>query len=135
MKTKTCLTLADAKAIATEAEAAAARNGWRVVIAVFDDGGNLMLLQRMDGSQLGSVAVAQAKGRTALLFKRPTKAVEDAVAGGRTVMLTLPGATPIEGGLPILWKDEIIGAVGVSGAQSHEDAEVARAGIAALGPI
>ncbi len=133
MKTKTCLSLADARTIAAAAEAEASKNHWNVVIAVLDDGGHLLLLQRMDGTQIGSIDVAQAKGRTALLFQRPTKAIEDAVAGGRTVMMTLPGATPIEGGVPILWQGEIVGAVGVSGVQSHQDAQIAKAGADALG--
>jgi len=133
MKTKPCLTLADAKAIAAAAEAEARKNGWNVVISILDDGGHLLFLQRMDGVQLGSVEVSQAKGRTALLFKRPTKAIEDAVAGGRVSMMTLPGATPIEGGVPIVWQGEVVGAVGVSGVQSHEDAQIARAGAEAVG--
>ncbi|MFO1190107.1 MAG: heme-binding protein [Alphaproteobacteria bacterium] len=133
MKTKPCLTLADAKTIAAASEAEARKNGWNVVISVLDDGGHLVFLQRMDGVQLGSVEVSQAKGRTALLFKRPTKAIEDAVAGGRATMMTLPGATPIEGGVPIVWQGEVVGAVGVSGVQSHEDAQIARAGAEAVG--
>lgn len=133
MKTKSCLTLADAKSIAAAAEAEARKNNWNVVIAVLDDGGHLLFLLRMDGVQLGSVEVAQAKGRTALLFKRPSKAIEDAVAGGRAAMMTLPGATPIEGGVPITWQGEVVGAVGVSGVQSHEDAQIARAGAEAVG--
>lgn len=133
MKTKPCLTLADAKAIAAAAEAEARKNGWNVVIAVLDDGGHLMVLQRMDGVQLGSVDVAQAKGRTALLFKRPSKAIEDAIKGGRTAMMALPGATPIEGGVPIVWQGEVVGSVGVSGVQSHEDAQIAQAGADAAG--
>ena len=102
MFVKNALTLADAKQIAAAAEAEALKNKWSVTIAVLDDGGNLLYLQRLDDAPLGSVTVAQEKARTALLFKRPTKAIEEIVAGGRLVMLTLPGATPIEGGLPLI---------------------------------
>ena len=131
MYLKNALTLSDAKAIAAAAEAEAVKNEWQVTIAVFDEGGHLLFLQRLDGAPLGSVAVAQEKARTALLFKRPSKAIEEAIAGGRVVMLTLPGATPIEGGLPLLNKGEIIGAIGVSGVQSSQDGQIASAGVAA----
>ena len=131
MYLKNALTLSDAKAIAAAAEAEAMKNEWWVTIAVFDEGGHLLFLQRLDGAPLGSVAVAQEKARTALLFKRPSKAIEEAIAGGRVVMLTLPGATPIEGGLPLLNKGEIIGAIGVSGVQSSQDGQIASAGVAA----
>jgi uncharacterized protein GlcG (DUF336 family) len=128
MRTKHCLTLETAKMIAAAAEAEAARQGWNVVIAIHDDGGNLVYLQRMDGTQVGSVVVAQEKSRTAILFKRPSKAMEDAVAGGRNVVMTMPGATPIEGGLPLVHKGEIVGSIGVSGVQSNQDGIVAKAG-------
>jgi glc operon protein GlcG len=129
MYTKSALNLADAKQIAAAAEAEALNNKWSVTIAVLDDGGNLLFLQRLDDAPLGSIAVAQEKARTALLFKRPTKAIEEIVAGGRIVMLTLTGATPIEGGLPLLNKGQIIGAIGVSGVQSSQDAQIAGAGV------
>jgi glc operon protein GlcG len=131
MYTKSALNLADAKVIAAAAEAEALKNKWSVTIAVFDDGGNLIFLQRLDEAPLGSIAVAQEKGRTALLFKRPTKAIEEIIASGRTAMLTLPGATPIEGGLPLLHNGQIIGAIGVSGVQSPQDAQIAKAGVEA----
>jgi glc operon protein GlcG len=130
MYAKNALTLADAKAIAAAAEAEALANDWNVTIAVLDDGGNLLYLQRLDGAPLGSIVVSQEKARTALLFKRPTKAFEEMIGNGRTVMLTLPGATPIEGGLPLLNQNVIIGAIGVSGVQSSEDAQIAGAGVA-----
>ena len=130
MKMKPTLTLDDAKQIVAAAEAEALRQGWNVVIAIHDDGGNLLLLQRMDGTQIGSVHVAQEKARTALLFKRPSKALEDAVQGGRTVMITLPGATPIEGGLPLVYQGVVVGSIGVSGVQSNQDGIVAAAGVA-----
>lgn len=132
MRNKPALTLEDAKRVAAAAEAEAVKNGWNVVIAIHDDGGNLLYLQRMDGTQVGSVVVAQEKGRTAVLFKRPSKAIEDVVAGGRTVMLAMPGATPIEGGLPLVYEGEVVGAIGVSGVQSFQDGIIAKAGVEAL---
>ena len=123
------MTLADAKQIAAAAEAEALKNNWRVTIAVLDDGGNLLFLQRLDEAPLGSIVVAQEKARTALLFKRPTKVFEEIIASGRTAMLTLPGATPIEGGLPLLNNGQLIGAIGVSGVQSPQDAQIAGAGV------
>jgi uncharacterized protein GlcG (DUF336 family) len=97
-------------------------------IAIVDDGGNLMYLERMDESQLGSLDVSIAKARCALLFKRPTKALEDAVAGGRAVVMTLPNAVPVEGGLPLTAYGKIVGAIGISGATSPQDGIVAKAG-------
>ncbi|MGA7657341.1 MAG: heme-binding protein [Methylocella sp.] len=129
MYVKNALTLADAKQIAAAAEAEALKNNWRVTIAVLDDGGNLLFLQRLDEAPLGSIVVAQEKARTALLFKRPTKVFEEIVANGRVAMLTLPGATPIEGGLPLLNNGQLIGAIGVSGVQSPQDAQIAGAGV------
>jgi len=129
MYVKNALTLTDAKLIAAAAEAEALKNNWRVTIAVLDDGGNLLFLQRLDEAPLGSIVVAQEKARTALLFKRPTKVFEEIIASGRTAMLTLPGATPIEGGLPLLNNGQIIGAIGVSGVQSPQDAQIAGAGV------
>ena len=125
---KYALTLDGAKKAATAAEAEALKNGWNVVIAITDDGGNLLYLQRLDGTQASSSETAARKARTAALFKRPTKALEDAVAGGRVSLLSLPNVTPLEGGLPILYKGEVIGAIGVSGAQSSQDAQVAKVG-------
>jgi uncharacterized protein GlcG (DUF336 family) len=129
MYVKNALTFADTKQIAAAAEAEALKNNWRVTIAVLDDGGNLLFLQRLDEAPLGSIVVAQEKARTALLFKRPTKVFEEIIASGRTAMLTLPGATPIEGGLPLLNNGQIIGAIGVSGVQSPQDAQIAGAGV------
>jgi len=129
MYVKNALTLDDAKQIAAAAEAEALKNNWCVTIAVLDDGGNLLFLQRIDEAPLGSIVVAQEKARTALLFKRPTKVFEEIIASGRTAMLTLPGATPIEGGLPLLNNGQIIGAIGVSGVQSPQDAQIAGAGV------
>jgi glc operon protein GlcG len=123
------LTLAAAKQMATAAEAEARKNNWNVVICIVDEGGHLIYLQRMDETQLASIEIAQGKAKTAVLYKRPTKAMEDAVAGGRNVVMTLPGALPVEGGLPIAVDGRIIGGIGVSGVQSTQDAQIARAGL------
>lgn len=131
LATKKSLTLAAAKQIAAAAEAEAAKNNWNVVIAVVDDGGHLIYLQKMDETQVGSVRVAQEKAQTSVNFKRPTKAMEDAVAGGRNVVLKLPGALPVEGGLPIMADGKLIGAIGVSGVTSQQDGQIAAAGVAA----
>ena len=135
LATKRALTLDVAKELSAAAEAEAVRNNWNVVIAIVDDGGRLLHLVRRDGTQYGSVEVAQDKARTAIAFRRPTKALEDAVAGGRNAILNLTGATPIEGGLPIVVDGEMIGAIGVSGVQSHQDAQVAQAALDALARI
>jgi uncharacterized protein GlcG (DUF336 family) len=127
------LTLADAQRVAAAARVKAVAEGWTVVIAVVDDGGHLVFFERADGTQKASCVVAVEKAKTAIFFKRPTKALEDAVASGRTVMLALPGATPIEGGLPLVSADgHFVGAIGVSGVMSSQDGQVAAAGVAAL---
>ena len=126
------LSLEDAKRVAAAARAEAEKNGWAIVIAVVDDGGHLIYLERMDGTQKASSRIAEAKGRTAILFKRPTKAIEDNVLEGRTVMMGLPGAVPLEGGVPLLKDGQFVGGIGVSGVQSFQDGIVARAGAAAL---
>jgi glc operon protein GlcG len=132
---KKTLTLAAARQIAAAAEQEAARNQWTMVIAIMDDGGNLLYLERMDGTQIGSIAVAQAKAHSALAFKRPTKALEDAVAAGRTAVLKLPGAMPVEGGLPLLAGGMIVGSIGCSGGTSQQDGIAAKAGADALAKI
>src|SRR4051812_50491 len=129
--TKPTVTLELAKKIAAKAQAEAAKNNWTVVIAVVDDGGNLVYLEKMDGTQLGSIDVAQAKARTAIKFKRPTKAFEERVAGGATNLLTL-GVIAAEGGLPLVVNNAFIGAVGVSGMTSAQDGQIAAAGLTAL---
>lgn len=128
MATKKALTLAAAKKIAAAAEAEALKNKWNVVIAILDDGGHTIYLQRMDGTQLGSIEVAAQKARTALFFKRPSKAFEDGLAGGRQAILGLPGVTPVEGGLPLTVGGQIVGAIGVSGVTSQQDGQIALAG-------
>ncbi len=130
--TKKVLTLAASQRIAGMAHVEADKNGWRLVIAILDDGGHLLYLERMDGAQIGSVQVAQDKARSAVLFKRPTKALEEAVAAGRTVVMKLAGAIPVEGGHPIVVDGEVLGAIGVSGATSAQDSQVALAGLKAL---
>ena len=127
------LTLEDANRISLSARRAAEENNWNVVIAVVDDGGHLISLQRMDGTQKGSVRVAEQKARTAILFKRPTKAFEDAVLQGRTVMMSMPDAICLEGGLPLIRDGVFLGAIGISGVKSSEDGVVAERGAAALG--
>jgi uncharacterized protein GlcG (DUF336 family) len=131
LATKKALTLEVAKEMAAAAEAFARKNNWNVVIAILDDGGNLVYLQRMDNVQIGSIEVAQRKGLSAIKFKRPTKIFEDGVAS-RPALLALPGAIPIEGGLPIEHEGQILGAIGVSGVTSQQDGQIAKAGVDAL---
>jgi glc operon protein GlcG len=132
MKMKFVLTLADAKRVAAAAVEEARRNGWSVVVAIVDDAGLLVYLERLDGVQPASCDIAQAKARAAALFRRPTKALEESVAGGRLALLSLPHITPVEGGLPLVYEDQFVGAIGVSGVQSFEDGVVAKAGVEAL---
>ncbi len=129
------LSLVDAKRVAAAASAKAQAEGWTVVIAVHAGGGHLIYLERADGTQLGSVVVAQEKSRTALLFKRPTKALEEGVLGGRVHMMSLPGVTAVEGGLPLILDNEVVGSIGVSGVQSSQDGIVAAAGAEALASL
>jgi uncharacterized protein GlcG (DUF336 family) len=130
---KKVLTLDGARQVAAAAEAEAKKNNWNVVIAVVDDGGNLIYLQRIDGTQTGSIQVAIEKARTAQAFKRPTKVFEDAIAGGRNALIALHGALPLEGGVPILVGGQLVGAIGVSGVKSTEDGQIAKAGADSLG--
>ena len=130
---KKVLTLDGARAVAAAAEAEAKKNNWNVVIAIVDDGGNLLYLQRLDGTQTGSIQVAIDKARTAQSFKRPTKVFEDAIAGGRNALIALHGALPLEGGVPILVGGQLVGAIGVSGVKSTEDGQIAKAGADSLG--
>jgi len=127
------LTLEAAKKVAAAAEEEALKNKWNVVIAIVDDGGSLVYLQRLDETQIGSIEVAIQKAKTAVNFKRPTKALEDAVmSGGRTVVLSLPGALPLEGGLPLMVDGKLVGAIGVSGVTGQQDGQIAKAGADAL---
>ncbi len=134
MKTQPMLGLADVKTMAAAAEAEALQNQWAVSIAIVDAGGHLLWLQRLDGAAPVSAAIAPAKARTAALGRRETKVYEDMINGGRTSFLSAPLIEGmLEGGVPILVDGHCVGAVGVSGVKSSEDAQVARAGIAALG--
>ncbi|MEO8767886.1 MAG: heme-binding protein [Nitrosospira sp.] len=132
MDNKITLTLDDAKKITAAAEVEARRNDWPVVIAIVDDGGHLLHLMRLDNTQFGSVEVAMQKAHAAIAFRRPTKVWEEHVAEGRMRYLGLPGTLPIEGGLPITMNGQFIGAVGVSGVRSNQDAQIAQAGLDAL---
>jgi len=133
MKTKPCLTLEDCKKIGAACEAEARKNNWNVVIAILDDGGHLLWLARMDGATPANAEIAIGKARTAAVSRRSTKVWEDRISGGRLSMLGMP-ILPVQGGVPILHEGQCVGAVGVSGVQSHEDEQIANAGIAALGP-
>lgn len=133
MRNRPTLTLDDARRVAAAAEAEALANRWAVAIAVVDDGGHLLWLQRLDGAPPISAAIAPAKARTAALGRRETKLYEDMINQGRVSFLSapdLPGM--LEGGVPMLVDGDCVGAVGVSGVKSGEDAQIARAGIAAL---
>lgn len=121
-----------ARKIMAGAEAEAKKNNWNVAIAIVDTGGHLVLFERLDGTQVGSVQVAQDKARTANNFRRPTKVFEDAIAGGRVSLLGLSGATPVDGGLPIVVDGKIVGGIGVSGVTSQQDAQIAKAGLDAM---
>jgi glc operon protein GlcG len=128
------LTLEQAKGIMAGAEAEAEQNNWPVVIAIVDTGGNLVLLQRLDNAQFGSVEVARQKAWSAAAFRRPTKAFQEAIAGGgaNLRLLRLEGASPLEGGIPIAVDGRVVGAIGVSGVTSEQDAQIAQAGIDSL---
>lgn len=128
---KQVLTLSVAKKIADAAEAEAVKRGATVVIAVVDDGGHLILLERLDDTQVASVEVGIGKARTAAIFRRPSKVFEDQVREGRVAALALPGATPLQGGVPIIVDGKVIGAIGVSGNTPQEDEDIAKAGAAA----
>jgi uncharacterized protein GlcG (DUF336 family) len=134
MKTKSVLESADIKAIAAAAEAEALANQWAVTIAIVDDGGHLLHLNRLDGAPPVSAHIAPAKAHTAALGRRDSKVYEDVVNGGRFSFLSAPDLKGLlEGGVPVMKDGQCIGAVGVSGVKSSEDAQIARAGIAAIG--
>jgi uncharacterized protein GlcG (DUF336 family) len=127
------LTLEDCKKISAAAEAEAKKNNWNVCVAILDDGGHLLHLIRMDGGTPANARIAIDKARTAAETRRSTAMWEERIKAGRTSMLKMPGILPVQGGLPIVIDGECIGAVGVSGVQSHEDEQIAKAGIGALG--
>ena len=132
MQTKPILTLQDVKKIAAAAEAEALANNWAVVISIVDDGGHLLWLQRLDGAAPISSQIAPAKAKTAALGRRESKVYEDMINGGRVSFLSAPLEGMLEGGVPIVFEGHVLGAVGVSGVKSAEDAQIAKAGIAAL---
>jgi uncharacterized protein GlcG (DUF336 family) len=127
---KRALTLEGAKTIAAAAVAEARKNQWNMIIAVVDDGANLMYLERMDGAQIGSIEIAQLKARSAVKFKRMTKEFGDRLAAGADFLLSVPDLAPFDGGVPIMVGGECVGAVGVSGATAEQDGHVARAAAA-----
>lgn len=134
MKTKSALEFADVKTIAAAAEAEAVKNNWAVSIAIVDDGGHLLWFQRLDGAAPISSHIAPGKARTAAVGQRETKVYEDMINGGRVSFLSAPDLSAmLEGGVPIMKDGQCLGAVGVSGVKSSEDAQIAKAGIAALG--
>ncbi len=130
----TPINLEHAKKVVAGAEAEARKNHWSMAIAVLDSGGHLVMLERMDGTQLGSIEVARDKAYSAVLYRRPTKVFQDLVGqgGANLRLLGLRGASVLEGGIPLIVDGKVIGAVGVSGAASEQDAQVAKAGADAL---
>ena len=132
MRSKPCLTLEDCRKITAACEAEAKKNKWIVSIAILDDGGHVLMLTRMDGAAPVTAQIATEKGRSAAVSRRSTKVSEDRIAAGRVALLKMP-VLPVQGGVPIMHQGECVGAIGVSGVQSHEDEAVCNAGIAALG--
>ncbi len=133
MKTKPVLSLEDVRRMANAAESEASAHGWAVVIAIVDDGGHLLWLQRGDGAAPVSAEIAAAKARTAALGRRESKVYEDMINQGRAAFLSAPSLQGmLEGAVPILFDGQCLGAVGVSGVKSSEDVQIARAGVAAL---
>jgi len=129
---KKVLSLEDSRKAAAAAATEAKKNKWNMAIAVVDDGGHLVYFERIDETQFGSIDIAIGKARTAASLKRPTKALEDALNGGQYAILTFPNILPREGGLPINADGQVVGAIGVSGGTSPQDAPVAKAGVDAL---
>jgi uncharacterized protein GlcG (DUF336 family) len=132
MKKRAELTLEDCLKLSAGAEAEARKNGWNVVIAILDDGGHLLHLMRMDGATPANAAIAVEKGRTAAISRRSSGKWQEIVQGGRPEMMKMPGILPVQGGMPITVDGTCIGGVGVSGVQSHQDEQIAQAGIDAL---
>ena len=126
------ITVEQAKKIAAGALAESKKNNWRMAISIVDNHGFPVYFERMDDTQTASVQIALDKAKTAAMFRRPSKAFEDGIAKGRVALLGLTGATPIEGGLPIMIDGKVIGGIGVSGANADQDAQAARAGLNAL---
>lgn len=132
LATKKALTLDAARELAAAAEKFALGKNWKVAIAVVDEAGNLVYFQRMDGSPLSAVEISQRKARTAAVYGRPSKMFNERIAKGENGVVALPGILPFEGGLPIVVDGQMVGAVGVSGVVSHEDAQIGQAGIDTL---
>lgn len=126
------ITLEVAKKMVAAGEAEAVKNGWNVAITIVDASGSLIMFQKLDETQPGSIAVSQGKARTAALFKRPTKAMEEMISGGKTAFLAIDGILPIQGGVPVVADGKVIGAIGVSGVTSAQDEQVAMAALAVL---
>ena len=126
------ITLEAAQKMMAAAEAEASANNWNVAVTIVDAGARLIMFQKMDGTQMGSIDVSMGKARTAANFKRPTKAMEEMITGGRTPFLAVDGIVPVQGGVPVVVGDAVIGAVGVSGVSSAQDEQVALAAISAL---
>ncbi len=127
MKSKPCLTLEDCKRMMAACEAEARRNSWEVVIAILDDGGHLLMLERMDGATPANAEIAVRKGRIAAISRRATKAWEQRIKDGRMAILKMP-VLPVQGGIPVMYEGVCVGGIGVSGVASHEDEQVAQAG-------
>jgi len=132
LATKKALTLEIARGMAAAGEEFARKNGWRVAIAIVDEGGYLIYFQRMDGAPLSSVDLANRKARTAAIFGRPSKAYNERIQQGETGVVAIPGVLPFEGGLPITYEGQVLGGIGVSGVTSQQDGMVAQAGLDAL---
>jgi uncharacterized protein GlcG (DUF336 family) len=126
------ITLEAARKMAAAGEAEALKNGWNVAITIVDAGGALIMFQKLDETQPGSIAVSQGKARASALFKRPSKALEELIAGGKTAFLSIEGIVPIQGGLPVVVDGKVIGAIGVSGVTSAQDEQIAAAALAVL---
>jgi len=124
-----------ARKVAAAAIAEGKKQGWNVAVAIVDAAGELVLFERIDDTQPASILISQAKARTAARFKRPSKALEDALAGGRQAILGMPDAVPIEGGVPLVLDGRIVGAIGVSGVTSQQDGVCAQAGVEALAQL
>jgi uncharacterized protein GlcG (DUF336 family) len=126
------ITLEAAEKMMAAGEAEAIKNGWNVAITIVGAHGDLIMFHKLDDTQPGSIAVSQGKARTAALFKRPSKALEEMIAGGKTAFLAVEGIVPLQGGVPVVVEGKIVGAVGVSGVTSAQDELVAMAAIAVL---
>jgi glc operon protein GlcG len=132
MRTKPCLTWSDVNKMLAACEAEAVKNNWAVAVSIVDDGGYLLGFQRMDGAPVISADVSLGKARTSAMTKRPSKFFEDRIKD-RPAFVTFPAGLPIQGALPVMHQNECVGAIGVSGVQSHEDEQIALAGVKALG--